>query len=323
MKKLLLTILIFLCAGCSNPDSTFILFLGDTSFGESYGNPYYEHSLKSFKQILADAELVVTNLETPLTDIEESYLEEEKSIIHYSDPIKSLETFLDNNMTVFSLANNHAMDFGTPGLQQTFDTGLTFFGAGFNEEDAKKPYIYKDILVLGAFEYRKKYDEDYYFYADEYKDGVNAIKPEQVKDLRNKYPEKFIIVFPHWGDNYKKIHSLQEQAAHDYIDAGADLILGHGAHMMQEIEQYKGKWIVYSLGNFVFNSKGRYKSMKADPFSLIASLEGRNLKLYPIFTDNTITGFQNRFVTEEEFNKIKGDFETGKDQYGYFIKLAN
>lgn len=300
MKKTILFIAFLLIfTGCTSPNS--VLFVGDTSFGESYGSSYYDHSLENFAQILNEADLVIANLETPLTDLEKSPYEGEKDYIHYSDPIRAVETFKAHNMYTFSLANNHSMDFGLGGLEQTLETDLEFFGT------EEKPFIDKNFIIVGA--YHKKID------------NVNTLDVKQIQDLREKYPDKLLIVFPHWGTNYKLKSNNQTRMAHDLIDVGADLILGHGAHMMQEIEQYKGKWIVYSLGNFVFNSPGRYESKNVEPFSLIARLESETLKLYPIYTDNKITNYQSRFLTEEEFKKIVGDFEFGKDKYGWFIVL--
>lgn len=96
------------------------------------------------------------------------------------------------------------------------------------------------------------------------------------------------------------------------VKAGADLIIGHGAHTMQEIEKYKDRWILYGLGNFMFNAPGRYQKLKAPPFSLVAQLllEEKNgdlkktLKLYPIFTNNLKTHYQGRFLAEDEFKDV-------------------
>jgi Putative enzyme of poly-gamma-glutamate biosynthesis (capsule formation) len=130
---------------------------------------------------------------------------------------------------------------------------------------------------------------------------------------------------------------------HRLIDAGADLIIGHGAHMMQEIERYRGCWIIYSLGNFMFNSPGRYKELNLEPFSLVAQLvlqerDGhlvKTIKLYPILTDNVITNYQGRFLEEEEFKKayklliekspnseqVRKHMKMGKDDIGQFIEI--
>ena len=74
------------------------------------------------------------------------------------------------------------------------------------------------------------------------------------------------------------------------------MILGHGAHMMQEIEKVDESWIVYSLGNGVFNSNGEYQLRHAPPYSFIAQLHIENqqdkLRLYPIYSDNLVTFWQ-------------------------------
>ncbi len=75
---------------------------------------------------------------------------------------------------------------------------------------------------------------------------------KEIKKIRNKVD--FVIVSLHWGIEFKQIPTgTQVKKAHRLIDAGADLILGHHPHVLQSIEYYKGKYIVYSLGNFVFD----------------------------------------------------------------------
>ena len=85
-------------------------------------------------------------------------------------------------------------------------------------------------------------------------------------------PDIFIVIYPHWGGNYKPVSDVQKAFAHNWIDAGADIVIGHGAHTIQEIEQYKGKWIFYNIGNFIFNALGRYSSTGAKPYSLMVKL---------------------------------------------------
>ena len=82
---------------------------------------------------------------------------------------------------------------------------------------------------------------------------------------------------------------------------------------LQEIEQYKGKWIIYGLGNFVFNSPGRYQKRNAKPYSLAAMLNIREitgrfrltLQLYPIFSDNLITNYQPRLADSQHLQEIR------------------
>ncbi len=165
----------------------------------------------------------------------------------------------------------------------------------------------------------------------------------QVKALRQSDPEAVIICYPHWGQNYRRKSAGQSRIGRMLIDAGADLVIGHGAHLLQEIEKYRGKWILYNLGNFVFNSPGRYGRKKVDPFSLAARLEavkenGRvrlGLRLYPLFTDNRITRYQTRPASEEEAERVlegilerspdpgrlRGELRAGKDEAGYYFGL--
>ena len=318
-----------------------IVFTGDTSFGENYLERVdqkgrenilktrgYQYSIENFSDFLQQADLVIANLETPLTDLPESPFANNKSYLHWGDPVKVPKALKRNNIHVVSLANNHSLDYGIQGLQQSIDAlnehNIRWFGAGMNEASSNRPlqfdYLISEkntkIIVAAGFEYRKHYDEKYAFYSRNEQGGTNAWTLErasaQIKELRRENHRAFIIAYPHFGPNYTWKTQSQAKLARTLIDAGADLVLGHGSHMVQEIERYKGRWIIYSLGNFVFNSPGRYKKEKADPFSLLAQLNISHinnemkfiLNLYPIFSNNRISHYQPYFVTQDQFNRV-------------------
>ena len=198
------------------------------------------------------------------------------------------------------------------------------FGAGLTRSEGEAPYIKEfniggstfQLAVIGTFEYRQDYDEKYRFYANTKKPGSNTLTikntSRQIAAVKKKHPNAFIIVYPHWGENYVWKNAKQTQMAYALIDAGADSILGHGAHKVQEIEQYKGKWIAYSLGNFLFNTLGRFQKLNAEPYSMVAMLQLKqqgtgytaDLNLYPIFSDNRITNFQPYFLSKREAKKF-------------------
>jgi hypothetical protein len=353
-KLILLSLLLTSCISTAHEHELSILFLGDTSFGENYLDGEsenileiegYYHSLENFFEILSHAEAVIANLETPFTNRSESPLEDEKDYIHWSGEVEGLDAFIEHNMDTFALANNHLMDYGEAGLEDTLAImekwGMTGFGAGLSAEEAAQPYVEVfntghesiTLAVISGFEYSSTY-EDYGFYASEEAGGANLLDPEtitqQTQELRATYPNVFVVVFPHWGSNYVDEDEDQQELAHALIEAGANLVIGHGAHKIQGIEEYEGSWIIYSLGNFMFNSPGRYDKLNVDPYSMIASLaldghEGYQLELYPIVTNNLETNYQSRFVTKEEFNEVLDyfgfDFDTGKDEFGYYIKI--
>jgi hypothetical protein len=314
-----------------------ILFGGDTHFGENYQEGRsenvlkfkgYDFTIEKFSAQLRAADAVIVNLETPITDLNSSTLSG-KPYLHHADPIKTPAHLLKYNISVVSLGNNHVFDFGQPGFSQTIDTleayGFEWFGAGLNASEAARPYLQKfqianrtfTLGVIGAFEFRRSYDEHYEFYANATKPGCNTLSIEdigkQLIAMKDADPNVFIVAFPHWGDNYAFKTDEQTEIGHGLIDSGVDMVIGHGAHMLQEVELYHDRWIVYSLGNLVFNSNGRYAENNAPPYSLILemvisengfALEGV-LRLYPTFTNNLVTGFQSRYVNRTEFQEVK------------------
>jgi hypothetical protein len=200
------------------------------------------------------------------------------------------------------------------------------FGAGQNAGEAARPLVCEfhvegqtfRLSVLGGFWVTKKYDQVLKFYADTDTPGANGWTRKtavaQIRALREDDPDTFLVCFPHWGGNYNWKTTRQTRLAHAMIDAGADLVIGHGAHMLQEIERYNGRWIVYGIGNFMFNSPGRYQYKKnALPFSLAVRLDVEKRegqlrmtgRLYPILSDNLETDYQPRLATQEEFEHVR------------------
>jgi len=324
-------------------DTLRILFAGDLAWGESYQDEYekagqehllaqrgYDYSLEKLAPLLRSADVVVANLETPVAATRHSPFGGQKDYIHYADPVKTPASLLRHGIRAVSLANNHTKDLGDAGLVETFEilssNGIEYFGAGKDDAAARRPWQRRfelgkrtfSLYVIAAFEYREaSYDKKYGFYARSDRAGVASIDlaalKAQLAAIRAADPAAFVVYFPHWGQNYKWKTAEQTTTAHACVDAGVDLVIGHGAHMLQEIERYRNKWIVYSIGNFMFNSAGRYAANQVDPFSLPAVLNVRqagdrlalSLELSPIVSDNRITRYQPRPTTPEEFARAR------------------
>ena len=325
------------------PEQIRLLFVGDTSFGENYqdelereGDSHllktrgYDYSLQQLKPLLDNADFTIANLETPITKLSVSPHTGKKKFIHWDNPTEAPAALQRHRIHAVSLANNHVLDFGVPGLEETFAAlrqhDLLSFGAGKNTREAARPLVREfqvdgqtfRLSVLGGFWVTRKYDEVLEFYADKDTPGTNGwtrkTAAAQIRALRKDDPDTFLVCFPHWGGNYDWKSQRQTRMAHAMIDAGADLVIGHGAHMLQEIERYKDRWIVYGIGNFVFNSPGRYQYKKnALPFSLAARLDiekregqlGMTGRLYPILSDNLQTDYQPRLAAQEEFEQVR------------------
>lgn len=351
-----------------------ILFTGDVSFGENYqqeaarkGRPDilaergYDYPLAGLAAILRRADYTIINLETPLTDRERSPLADSgKDYLHWGHIDKTPSRLVAYGVDAVGLANNHVYDFGAPGMVDTFAAlkkyGIASFGAGMDGNDAATPLVrvFKvgareiTIAVIAGFERRKSYEE-FGFYAGQQSPGVSPIDIErfaaQIRELKRQTPGIFVISYAHWGSNYAWRTPEQQKQAQAMIDAGADLVIGHHGHMMQELESYKGKWIAYGLGNFIFNSAGRFAAYPdAIPYGLALELvlEDRGpdlhstIRLFPILSDNLKVDYQPRIATGSEANqafaamlrrsalgKAEQRLSRGTDEIGPFLELSS
>ena len=301
-------------------------------FGESYtgarerlARDGYDHAFAELRGLLANVDAVVANLETPLTELTRSPLAGQKQYLHRADPTKATEVLARLRISNLSLANNHSLDYGVAGLETTLRSlaqhGLHTFGAGADAAAARQPRVLETrlgdrairIAVFGSFQLRRSYQE-IGFYAGDDRPGVSPLSEDTlaaIRSHRKAHPIDFIVAYPHWGPNYRWRTPEQADQAGSLLAAGADLVIGHGAHRLQEIERRDGRWILYNLGNFAFNSPGRYAEYGAPPFSLVARLrfrlEGNDvrpaLRVHGILSDNLKTGYRPRPLHPDEFER--------------------
>lgn len=315
-----------------------VLMVGDIGFGESYAHlpravsllrlldgQGYRHSLAKLERLLSSADLVIGNLEVPLSTHPDSALRGRKKNLGWSDPERTVEALRQSGVHAVSLANNHALDCGVSGLEETLArleaAGIASFGAGRDLTAADKPFIRRfavggrerSLVVFGGFEHRDRYQDRYRWYARAKAPGISQLSADRVgasiAALRDVLPAPIFVAYPHWGDDYTEVNDAQREEAARLVESGVDLIIGHGSHGAQAIEMVAGRPVVFGIGNFVWNAPGRYSRFGARPYSLAAALVfegqrrkgGTSLRLYPIVTDNTVTNFQSRPVTKDEF----------------------
>ena len=216
-------------------------FFGDTVLDQAY-------------QIDFDCELFVLNLETPLScegmpARDKINLCQEQSYI--------LETFMAKPLAV-SLANNHVMDFGEEAFLKTRaildEEEIPYFGAGLEGENFNNPSIIEfEGKTIALYGYACA--STHPIFGDKRHHGSAKLDlPLMIKDIQYLQSKvDFTIVQPHWGTQEIPFPKFSDrEIAHALIDAGADLIIGHHAHVIQSHEIYKEKHIFYGLGNFIF-----------------------------------------------------------------------
>ena len=177
---------------------------------------------------------------------------------------KTAEWFREIGADLIGLANNHVYDFGQTAFTDTLSTfdnmGLPVFGGGNNAKEAYEPFYFEKSGMTVALIATSRAEKQYYtIVAEENAPGISGCYDPQmvietIKEAKTK--ADFVIVYVHFGYEYTTvIEDAQRETAYKFIDAGADAIVGHHAHILQGIEEYKGKPIFYSLGNFLFNTR--------------------------------------------------------------------
>jgi poly-gamma-glutamate synthesis protein (capsule biosynthesis protein) len=168
---------------------------------------------------------------------------------------------------IVGIANNHAYDYGGDAFVDTLtalsDAGIAYAGGGMNIEEASHPVYYitdngMKIAIICATQIERLSNPDTKG-ATETSPGVfrclnDELLLEKVREARER--NAFVIVFIHWGtESTTEIDYLQRDQAKEIADAGANLIIGSHPHVLQKIDYVDGVPVVYSLGNFIFNSK--------------------------------------------------------------------
>lgn len=235
--------------------------------------------------VFQSSDIVIGNLECPATKIKEPSF---KQFIFRAEP-KWLFTLKQHGITHLNLANNHSVDQGRAGLVDTrenvISAGMIPIGAGHTMEEAARPVLLtsspRKVYVLASLQLAL---ENFAYLSE--KPSVSQedfdTLVERVRHLRSSDPDSYIIVTLHWGGEHTlQPVTIQRVRAHQLIDAGADALIGHHTHTLQTIEEYKGKPIYYSIGNFIFDQRKPVNS-KACMVKLTITKESSHVETIPI-----------------------------------------
>ncbi len=253
-----------------HPYDFVLTFAGDINFDENWStmdyynkaeNGIYDCISPELIQIMRDADIMCLNNEftystggAPL---------ENKAYTFRAHPSR-VNILKELGVDIVSLANNHSYDYGKQSLIDTMATlnqaGIFYFGAGHDLNEAMSPVYLevqgKIIAYVGASRAEK------YRLTPQATENSPGILRCYDTDLFVQVIEEarenadYVIAYVHWGTEYSyELEVAQLSSGKEYIDAGADVVIGAHPHCLQGMEYYKGKPIVYSLGNFWFNKK--------------------------------------------------------------------
>ncbi len=261
-----------------------ILFVGDMMFDRGVAKHMKEFGNDSIfeevKILFEDKDMIVGNLEGTITDFP-SISQFDNQFLKFTFAPEIANHLKENNFTHLSLANNHSADYGPAGFEQTKNyltqNDLKYFGSAVNTGSlsVKQTFGNKNICLVG---YHDLYTKN----------------PKPVLDEIKKIREDcfYIVVIPHWGDEYEVVQNeRQTDLAHQFIDSGADLIIGAHPHVVQPYELYKEKPIFYSLGNFVFDQDFSYNTRRGLAVYLELDQNAQNFTLIPVDIERAEVSF--------------------------------
>lgn len=244
-----------------NPGHVRLAFMGDINLGRRVTGLLREKGEKwvfeAVKPVLDQADLAVANLESPVGDGGEEYVE--KSVYLKGEP-QDLDALSYSGLGLVTLSNNHVLDYGPDVMQQTVEglnrRGILHTGLAFEGGRAQEPvYVTVQGVKLAFLGYCSVCPEE--FYAKSSKPGVEVALPSVMAPEIRKAKKKadFVIVMVHWGTEYYGANDLQKRLAKSLHKAGADLVIGAHPHVLQQVQNLGKTLVAYSLGNYLFDLK--------------------------------------------------------------------
>ncbi len=247
--------------------------------GEVIARRSPQYPFSATVEILKKADIAFANLENPISQRGEL---RPGSYRFRAEP-EVIEGLVYAGFDILSLANNHTLDYGEEALQDTIESleKAKILTVGINEGD-NEPVIKKvKGLAIAFLAYTDIIDP----YDIPGETGLRRAQPAQLeRDIKTAEDEAdFVIVSFHWGEEYQpKASSRQRSIAYAVLKAGADLIIGHHPHVVQEMEMTENGLVFYSLGNFVFDQPWPYTRQAIILRCLIDKRGLRGVQVLPI-----------------------------------------
>ena len=266
MKRYSIVLAVSLCFNVSAfcADTLKIVFTGDILLDRGVRREIDKHGVDHLfsagvDSVFREAQVVVGNLECPVTKIQAPV---QKLFIFRGEP-EWLQVLKRHGITHLNLANNHAIDQGREGLMDTrrnvSAAGMVPIGAGENMDEASQPVLLasqpRNVWLVPSLRLAL---ENYAYLPDKpcvSQEPMDSLLT-RVHRLRKADSTAVIIVSLHWGGEHTlQPVSSQRWDAHQLIRAGADVLICHHTHTLQTIEDFHGKKIYYSVGNFIFDQQ--------------------------------------------------------------------
>lgn len=240
-------------------DETFDYDTSLNAYYENYGADYF---LQNVKDIFSTDDLTIANFEGTLTDSDER----EDKTFAFKAPASYASILTGGSVEAVNTANNHSHDYGDQSFDDTLaaldDAGIVHFGY---DETAVMDVKGIKVGLVGIYELYDHLERE-----QQLKDNIAKVKADGAQ---------LIVVIFHWGNETETVpDSNQTTLGRIAIDEGADLVCGHHPHVLQGIETYKGRNIVYSLGNFCFGGNSSPSDMDTMIYQQTFTIDANGVK---------------------------------------------
>lgn len=270
-------------------------------YDEVSGNK--EYFFKGVQEVIGNDDITIANLENTFTEATDRAIKS----YNFKGPKEYAQILPAGSVEIVNLANNHTYDYKEVGFNDTIsnlnEANIHYFGY-----DNYYIYEIKGLKIGFAGYYLRG---NYSNYQDDVIKGINYLKENNV-DL--------IIIEYHWGlEYYYEYNKSQADMGHFTIDNGADLVLGSRPHVVQGIEKYKDKYIVYSLGNFVFGGHRSPEDKDSFIYKQVFNFEDNN------YIDTEMEIIPVRYSGPDKWNLFSPIILDGEEKnrvYNKILKLS-
>lgn len=304
---------------------TALIFTGDIGFDKYMDKKWEDKELlsKEVRDFLGSGEHLIVNVEGPLSNMDKvNRAGGVSTLLHSMDP--EVATFLNElGADVWNICNNHIMDAGADGMADTLEvakkSNVLTLGAGMNISEAAKPVIFNEAGGIGlvGVGYQRACRK-----ADDVTPGClswSDMETIQASIDEIKKTCKWCVVVAHGGEEFTALPSPYTRDRYiEYLNMGADVVIGHHPHVPMNYETFEGKAIFYSLGNFIFDTDYQRSQFNTE-YGIFVKLK---------FTENAFTfepfgikiDRETEHIVPHELPKIFVDVQ--KDEYEKLEPLA-
>ncbi|MHB9144142.1 MAG: CapA family protein [Symbiobacteriia bacterium] len=303
------------------PAQATLTVFGDIMLSRGVDTQVGKYGLDWPFQLVADrtraGDVTFANLESPL-GVTGTPLP--RKLIWFRGRPESVATLPKAGVDIVTIANNHILDYDTPNFLETLDlldkTGVRYVGGGRTLQEAREPVVAEVNGIRIAFLGYSQFADIFWDYsyprrftataATAAKPALPGVAPIRLDLIRQdiaaaRQKADVVAVAYHWGTEYVNVPAPEMVAlAHASVDAGADLVLGFHPHAVQGFERYKGKFIAYSLGNFVMDQR-RDVTRESMILEFLLQKDGvRGVNVVPVM----IEGFRPHLATGAEAENL-------------------